>query len=296
MNFIWILLFLPFHEVLATEYCSDVLKCNGITNSGCDCNFGPNCQAPKEHTITDAIRNSLLVAHNKYREKVASNDEKRGGIQGGATKMYALQYDKELEYTATCWNKKCTFAHDQCRITEVFRPAGQNLYWSSGKGCSWNFNLNQATELWYDEVKDMTKECFEAYGIGCESSKVGHFTQMIWAETTHVGCSLVEYAGPTCQLACNYGPAGNFLKEEVFKCGVPASECDFKSKVYKHLCLLSSDQEEEDEKNIQERGIKDRDTGQPNMTIVRSSADVIRMNRQKFVFKFLMILSCFVLL
>ena len=48
--------------------------------------------------------------------------------------------------------------------------------------------------------------------------KWGHFSQMIWKSTTHVGCATVDCSGkgnmdsfakPAIYTVCNYGPAGN---------------------------------------------------------------------------------------
>ena len=54
--------------------------------------------------------------------------------------------------------------------------------------------------------------------------ETGHFTQLVWAETTHVGCGYIKFkdsANPSFPYAtwvtCNYGPAGNFDGEPLYK-------------------------------------------------------------------------------
>ncbi|HEY0600994.1 CAP domain-containing protein, partial [Brevundimonas sp.] len=39
-------------------------------------------------------------------------------------------------------------------------------------------------------------------------SDVGHYTQLVWRDTTHVGCA-VETRGDRSVLACRYSPPGN---------------------------------------------------------------------------------------
>nr|XP_022910071.1 venom allergen 5-like [Onthophagus taurus] len=166
--------------------------------------------------------------------------ENRGGLSGTAELMYALKWDNQLEYVATCWNKQCQFDHDKCRSTEEFPKVGQNLYWSSGQACDWKRDLDAALQGWYDEVKDMSDQCLHQFGVGCDTMKVGHFTQLAWGSTARVGCSLVEYDGQ-CQIACNYGPSGNFQGQPMYVRG-PAT-CEFDSVKYKNLCLLRADDE-----------------------------------------------------
>lgn len=57
--------------------------------------------------------------------------------------------------------------------------------------------------------------------------RIGHFTQLAWANVTHIGCALYSrnVDGTSCMLACNYGPAGNWLGQPMFREGQPASAC-----------------------------------------------------------------------
>jgi hypothetical protein len=59
---------------------------------------------------------------------------------------------------------------------------------------------------------------------------VGHYTQLVWAQTWRVGCGKTFYKPEDAQFAqqmyiCNYGVAGNLIRSEMYIKGEPCSEC-----------------------------------------------------------------------
>ncbi|KAI2511894.1 Extracellular protein [Fragilaria crotonensis] len=72
---------------------------------------------------------------------------------------------------------------------------GQNLYSSSNRA-----NPVDATQRWYNEVASYD------YNNPRFSMSTGHFTQLVWKSTTHVGIA-VSPDGK--YLAANYSPSGN---------------------------------------------------------------------------------------
>ena len=71
---------------------------------------------------------------------------------------------------------------------------------------------------------------------------IGHYTQMLWADTTLVGCGYTRYfsGGWWKELyTCNYGPAGNVLDQQMYAPGEACSRCPAGascSKHYRGLC------------------------------------------------------------
>ena len=68
--------------------------------------------------------------------------------------------------------------------------------------------LSYASYSWYSEIKDYS------YGPLKNDSnfyKIGHYTQMIWKNTTHVGiASAISKTGKVYVVA-RYYPAGNYI-------------------------------------------------------------------------------------
>ena len=76
------------------------------------------------------------------------------------------------------------------------------------------------SRFWIDERTDGVAIRFEA--------ATGHYTAVVWAETSRVGCGFSTYRqnGRLTNLyVCNYGPAGNFIGQPVYKTGRGCSQC-----------------------------------------------------------------------
>lgn len=74
---------------------------------------------------------------------------------------------------------------------------------------------------------------------------MGHYTQLIWADSSEIGCALSYYTSDAggrkwhhILFACNYGPGGNYIGRPVYKIGKPCSKCTKgkPNKKYRGLC------------------------------------------------------------
>ncbi|GIM02607.1 hypothetical protein Vretimale_7473, partial [Volvox reticuliferus] len=123
----------------------------------------------------------------------------------------ALAWDNTLATHAQAWAE--TLAAGGCGLKhEGFPDEGENLFaaWSSDTvdlNCTW------AVEAWYDEV---LKYSFTSTPYTDNRGKgIGHFTQVVWVDTTNVGCGAAESttsSGDACYVvSCRYAPPGNYV-------------------------------------------------------------------------------------
>lgn len=168
--------------------------------------FGPSAAAEPEYQAreirptappvdsrpSNATERRLLDAHNAERRRA---------------RTLPLIWDDRLEAEARAW------AHELLRTGE-FRhdPAphghGENLWtgWSGTIGRTWT--PEQMVGEWIAEKRFYRHAVFPNVSRTGDWTAVGHYTQIVWRGTTHVGCAVVR-EGERTVLACRYSPPGN---------------------------------------------------------------------------------------
>lgn len=145
--------------------------------------------------VTDAEKSTLINEHNKYRRQ-----EGQGlpGLQwNDSMAAYAQEWAEHLEQ-----NNNCSIRPNGHRsgANKVHRY-GENL--ASGTG-GYATPAN-AVQGWYNEKID-----YDYATNSCKPGKMcGHYTQVVWKNTTEFGCGKVECDGGNVIWVCNYNPAGN---------------------------------------------------------------------------------------
>lgn len=149
--------------------------------------------AAKKGTTTDSFVQDAVDHHNKLR---ASH---------GAPPMKAA--DDLIQYSQNWVNdiaKRDTMEHSKCTLPSGGR-VGENIYmyWSSDNSAM--ANSKNATQSWYDEIKDYN---FDKPGFAMNT---GHFTQVVWKGSTELGIAWAKASSGSIYVVANYRPAGNMM-------------------------------------------------------------------------------------
>ncbi|XP_011702702.1 PREDICTED: venom allergen 3-like [Wasmannia auropunctata] len=213
-----------FATIAATDYCNvkscTYKKVNVKDHTMCKYT-SPNpaaaCGQGSTFGLSKVQKDEIVSTHNRLRQKVASGQETRGapGPQPAAVSMPDLTWDDEIATIAQRWANQCNFDHDKCRDVDRFQ-VGQNIaeYSTTGKLPSLSKMIKNQ---WYDEVDKFNGNKMGPYKFDMDT---GHYSQMVWADTTKIGCGLAKYKEGVWNvhyLVCNYGPSGNFPGREVYK-------------------------------------------------------------------------------
>ncbi|HUJ60035.1 MAG TPA: CAP domain-containing protein [Kofleriaceae bacterium] len=107
-----------------------------------------------------------------------------------------LAWSKTLAAFAQRWadtlrDKGCVFGHSSGQY-------GENL----AAGTIGALDPEATVRMWYDEIKDYK------FPNGGFSMQTGHFTQVVWRATTHLGCGHSACNGNDIWV-CEYDPPGN---------------------------------------------------------------------------------------
>uniref|UniRef100_A0A4D5R9Y7 Cysteine-rich venom protein n=1 Tax=Scolopendra viridis TaxID=118503 RepID=A0A4D5R9Y7_SCOVI len=184
-----------------------------------------------ERGLDDKTKALILDLHNKARQKVANGEESG---QPPASNMKELHWDNEIAAIAQRVAENCIFQHtpQAQRTTKNYEYLGENIY-----AGSYPDPIPRSVKKWYEEVKDVTPAIVSSYSKP-GNAIIGHFTQMVYANTEALGCGYAKSADDgEAFVFCLYGPGGNYPGKPVYKQGSPASECkNGKSTRYNGLC------------------------------------------------------------
>merc|ERR1712215_527157 len=178
--------------------------------------------------LTTAAKEQLLHTHNLLGQKVASGGETG---QPGGSNMRKLDWSEELARVAQRWADQCKGGHDTARDMCDGTMVGQNVaaFWNSVEDSVDTVlgTMDTTTKYWYDEV---TNPGFDSANINpfVFDYGSGHYTQVVWADTTMVGCGLTYYLEAgwyTTLVVCNYAVAGNLEGVPMYQLGAPCTTC-----------------------------------------------------------------------
>ncbi|KAG0650893.1 PRY family cell wall 2 [Hyphodiscus hymeniophilus] len=131
-------------------------------------------------TSDSAFETAMLAAHNFYRKEHNAS---------------ALTWNSTSAKYAASWAGNCVFKHSG-------GPTGENL-------AAGYTNASQGVDAW-----GLERESYDWAKPGF-SEATGHFTQVVWRNTTSVGCGRTACEGrddtPGFYVVCEYYPPGNVV-------------------------------------------------------------------------------------
>ena len=138
-------------------------------------------------------REKILLLQNYYRTEVGVpplrwSDELAQGAQNWANTLATVN---EMKHSGTA-------------------TVGENLavWWGHHP------TYEELIGMWGKEKEKYVPGIFPAVATDGDWESIAHYTQMIWRDTTDVGCG-VAYNGRTEFLVCWYGPRGNWMGQKV---------------------------------------------------------------------------------
>ncbi|XP_071099724.1 serotriflin-like [Haliotis cracherodii] len=153
--------------------------------------------------VSAADQVGILNLHNTF----------RNNVNPAATNMLKLSWDNTVAMIAQRFADSCRGGHDTMEQRSIpgYLRVGQNIALHSA---SWA----QAFAEWSSEEQNFT------FGANNDLGTIGHYSQLVWADTQTVGCGYADCGNAT-YYVCNYGPPGNIGDFNTpYKSGI-SSEC-----------------------------------------------------------------------
>lgn len=133
----------------------------------------------------------IVSLHNQVRAEVGVGPLRWSEDVAG----YAQQWADHLAAT------RCGMEH-RPRSGKWQQRYGENLF----IGTASHYGTSDAVRAWEREKSSYRGGAIQASGF----SAIGHYTQMVWRDTTRIGCATAVCRGNLI-VVCNYDPPGNFL-------------------------------------------------------------------------------------
>ncbi|KAM3967190.1 venom allergen 5 [Aphomia sociella] len=167
---------------------------------------------------------AFVDGHNWRRLELA-----KGSVPGqpAASTMNYMVWDDELAAKATKWASRNQFAHNPDRSVGSGRfTTGENLFIYSTTAHDLKLDIDKTLSSWFNEHKQYTYGRLSNSDFNRKDNiQIGHYTQMVWSDSTHVGCGVSQFTRNgwnSYLIVCNYGPTGNFIGRIPYRSGTPS--------------------------------------------------------------------------
>lgn len=151
--------------------------------------------------ITSAYqREKILSTHNSERKRLW---------------LPWLTWDDTITKDAEQWAKTIaqTWVMEHASPTER-KNMGENIYFFSTTARVLKSDGSDASRMWIDE-----KPYYSYTSNSCTSRECRHYTQIIWRNTTRIGCGRATKKAPSwtsVYWVCRYDPPGNYIGQKPY--------------------------------------------------------------------------------
>lgn len=166
---------------------------NDVSDVNTDTHQEVNC------TTATEFKDQILCEHNAVRANVqpAADPE-----------LSDLVWNDDLEAIAQEYAEQCVFEHNPNRGDNFPGTVGENLY-----AATFQPGARAVVSSWAGEVSEYDYDNNSCSGV------CGHYTQIVWRNTTEVGCAIHQCNSFNGGIGfssgyivvCNYTPAGNWI-------------------------------------------------------------------------------------
>lgn len=188
---------------------SGLVSCGGGSRQGEHVVGNVRPSAPSKCN-TGKLAADFICAHEAVRRAPPSQPKPNPPLP-------ALTWNQELADLARAHADKCAFEHssDAARKKAIGAWVGENIAANTGAA----YTPEMVVNGWAGEAAD-----YKYQNNSCRKGKMcGHYTQVVWRETTQVGCAkatcgkLKNTAMTDAELwVCNYLPGGNYVGERPY--------------------------------------------------------------------------------
>ncbi len=153
----------------------------------------------KKITFSILLITGIFTLYAENPDNFVSAILKQHNIYRAAHGVPELSWNNDIQKFAQEWADK--LASEDKMYHRKPNKFGENIYWISGG----EITGDMPVEAWYNEIKDYN------YSKPDFSMKTGHFTQVVWSDTTEVGCGKARSKKGGLYVVCNYSPPGNYM-------------------------------------------------------------------------------------
>ena len=136
------------------------------------------------------LRARSLATINRYRAQVGTPP---------------LRWDERLEASARLYGPRLAQLGTLVHSPRAERPGVGEALWMGPRG---QYSLEAMIDYWGEEQSMFRPGVFPNVSTTGNWEDVSHYTQMIWRDTTAVGCALAR-GGRSDYLICHFSPKGN---------------------------------------------------------------------------------------